>query len=925
MKLSFDARDYGYTILSRFEKILRSNCYNNLISRSSNIVDIIPIGVIEAGEKRLNEPYELDELLENIDFIHLKEIVLYKDNFLSIFDSNRITKCNFINIMDSLYGMRCKIAHIRDFFTNSDLNNLFDEINILTNSMINIEKNFLEFLTLVLNKPEELVEKIPIEFFSECKQEYEVLNNIPVADYEFEGGFVGRNDDKDKIIKMLQAGSHRVITISGAGGVGKSALVLNIVNDIIRKNLIKYDCVIWISAKENKLTYLGIEDIEPTLQNYDELLDTILDVMGFDHSEYKTLEKKESDIEILFDACDKILLVIDNLETITDERIINFILDSHTKTNILITSRRGLGQVERRYDLKQLKEKEAIHLYRTICREKGLEKLIGINEVLIKKYVNKVYCYPLAIKWVLGQVAVGKDIDDIIDSINESTSDISQFCFEQIYSDLKREAKIILCTLSLYEDNLSKGILKYISNLNDLVFEDSIKELVLVSLIIPEQTVNKDNQQISTLFSLLPLTRGYVKAQLEKEPALKQQIQDRMLTVDNTLEEAERAQKQYRFSLANLGANTEEEKVAAMIAQTAYQKYQAGNYLDAVVSYKRAIEIAPRFASIYRNWAIMESFENSWLEADRLMDKAVKLSPNDIQIWLSWGNIKRKNDKIKEAYTYYSKAYELNPNDNVVLNSYALALSRMGEYEKADKLLHEALNQVDGIPHNRHLIINYTSIAENLKKWAEACSMDKDYNSAEEKLKKAQKDMQNMLRLDNSDSRSSLLYREIIIDLGYVMKNKKEYSTSEAYFKKVISMSTKKFREMEIYARAIIGLLDLYNIQEKISDAKLLINSDAEKVLKRIGKAHFLDKFYAIKKTIMNFEKRIKGKIIRCDPHRKFIIIENLNADGDTYLSFANEFKDYIILDTDLENRTVSFVPENIEGKKTAKEVRLEF
>ena len=140
----------------------------------------------------------------------------------------------------------------------------------------------------------------------------------------------------------------------------------------------------------------------------------------------------------------------------------------------------------------------------------------------------------------------------------------------------------------------------------------------------------------------------------------------------------------------------EEEKVASMLAQTAYQKYQAGSYLDAIETFRKAVDIAPRFASIYRNWAIVESTESHWAEADVLMEKASKLGPNDTQIWLVWGNIKRRSDKIKEAYSYYEKAYKLSPKDNVVLNSYAQAISRLGDYGRADKLYREALELREG-------------------------------------------------------------------------------------------------------------------------------------------------------------------------------------------------------------------------------------
>jgi len=110
--------------------------------------------------------------------------------------------------------------------------------------------------------------------------------------------------------------------------------------------------------------------------------------------------------------------------------------------------------------LKELKEKDAIHLFRIICKEKGLQELQIADESLIRSYVKKVYCYPLAIKWVLGQAALGKDIMCVIDGINEQSSDISKFCFEQVFSDLSIEAKSILYALCLDNDAVPKGVLK---------------------------------------------------------------------------------------------------------------------------------------------------------------------------------------------------------------------------------------------------------------------------------------------------------------------------------------------------------------------------------------------------------------------------------------------------------------------------------
>lgn len=920
MKLKFEARDYGYTVIARIEKILRDKCVEKLGIITDELDAIVPKGVLIAARKRESEIADFEILVENIDFIHIKEILLYKDNYSYVMDITKLSKSVFEELMQSLYELRIKIAHIRSYFTNTDLNNLIDETKRINHGMTEPDAGLDEFIENILEAPQELVTKVPIEFY-EDEYTTKIINNLPIADYEYEGGFVGRADDEEKIIKMLKSNMHRVITIAGAGGVGKSALTLKIVNDIIRDNIIEYDFIVWVSAKENKLSYLGIEDLEPTLKNYDELLDTILNVVGFVAESYgEDDDKKERDINDLFDACNRVLLIIDNLETITDERIINFILDSHPNVNFIITSRRGLGQVERRYDLKELKEKDAIHLFRIICKEKGLQELQIADESLIRSYVKKVYCYPLAIKWVLGQAALGKDIMCVIDGINEQSSDISKFCFEQVFSELSLEAKSILYALCLDNDAVPKGVLKYISNLDDISFEDCIHDLLIVSLILPEQKVNKQNGVINSYYSLLPLTRGYVKVELDKNKDIKSQLQDRMVTVETTLEEAERAKVQYRFSLSNFGATTEEEKIASMLAQTAYQKYQAGSYLDAVDTFKKAVDIAPRFASIYRNWAIIESMESHWAEADALMEKASKLNKDDTQIWLVWGNIKRKSDKIKEAYNYYEKAYKLSPKDNVVLNSYAQAISRLGNYQRADQLYKEALELVEGIPHNKHLIINYTSIAENLKKWAEALVEDRDYGQATQKIHDALVAIQKVLKIDRNDNKAKELHMDILYTYGMVYDKQKDYENALSILKELVELPFNRYREIEYHNRGVLLIINIYCNIDKYDEARKFLTKE-ERNLRRISKGVIADRYKRICEKLAKEKNRKKGRIIRYNAEKKFVIIESESSPGLTYLTFLNAFKEYIQLSDDILGRDVTFVGVEEDGKRYAQHV----
>ncbi|GAK91099.1 transcription activator GutR [Nonlabens ulvanivorans] len=508
--------------------------------------------------------------------------------------------------MSELYSLRCKIAHIKGFFTSIDLDKLIELANDI--SIVFNDNSFSEFIKTINEEPEKVIIKIPSDFIEDYLESNGIVNNLPIPDYDYEGGFVGRLEDKKKIKKYLQSEKFPVITITGAGGgVGKTSLALKIIQETTQSKEKIFDSIIWLSAKENRLTALGIEDIEPTLKSYEELLDTFIEIFSFeDDLENDSIESKEELTNTIIDLNSKILVVIDNLETITDERIINFILDAPLKVKFLVTSRKGIGQVERRHELKELKAKEAIYLFRQLAKDKQMNHLSKLKDGVILKYVEKVSFYPLAIKWVLGQVARGKDINRIINSINSEESDISKFCFEQIFLTLSENCKKVLFTITCMETPPTVSILKHITELDENTFEDTIEELILASLIIPEQYQDK-SQEIATKYTLLPLTKGFVRLQLNKDSALKNQLNNRIIDVESTISESQRAKKEYKHSLHNFGAKTDEEKIATIISQSAFQKYQNGNYDLAVEEYKRAIKMAPNFSPVYRNWGVLWS------------------------------------------------------------------------------------------------------------------------------------------------------------------------------------------------------------------------------------------------------------------------------------------------------------------------------
>ena len=404
-----------------------------------------------------------------------------------------------------------------------------------------------------------------------------------------------------------------------------------------------------------------------------------------------------------------------------------------------------------------------------------------------------------------------------------------------------------------------------------------------------------------------------------------------MRTVQSTIEEAERAKKQYRFSLSNLGATTEEEKVAAMIAQTAFQKYQAGRYFDALEDYKRATNIAPRFSSIYRNWSVMESSEGHYIEADQLMSKAASLRPDDAQIWITWGNMKRKCDKIKDALEYYQRAYNLNPDDYVILNALGQAKCRLGDYEEADRLFRLAIQKEESLEKDmhfnsvRHGIINYTSIADNLSRWSEDLVKDRNYDTAEQKLKESLVYCDKVITLDENDNKSLELKQHVLINLGFLYKKyKKSPDDAINYFTKAITDKPKRYIETKNTVIASLQAAKIYYQTGNVDKAKEILSPKLYARSKDLLKENprLMEEFKLFWSELYQEQASEKGKIIRTNGFKEFVIIELVNAPGSTYIGYNNDFMPKVELISDeLIGKTVEFIPQEHHTKYGLKKI----
>lgn len=823
--MSADQRDLGYAIYSRLEEAIRYWLQDRLLAVfGEQWQQQIPKAIYDRlanSQDPITSECEPCVFLDRSEFSDLKQIITFNGGYKKLVSTGNLTQGRMESLLDKGYELRCKIAHVNRYFSTFDLATLID----LTKEFLPVlDVHGLEvgrIVDIAVSSPEKISISIPLEFLQLNSSSAFVNNNLPSGDYRSDGGFVGRAEDSKKIQQMLLSNLDRVITISGAGGVGKTALAHYTCTQILEKEK-RFDAIVWISAKEQVLTVSGIEDIEPTLHNYEDVLDSILQTLRWTDELQCLLSEKEEWVNLALNTGDRgILLVIDNLETVQDEQVMDFVKNVPHPNKVLITSRMGLGEVERRYPLKELLPQDAVALFRTVAREKGVESLAKLPNDVLLSYVQRMSNYPLAIKWIIGQVALGREINSSLVDLTSPDGDVAAFCFEHIFDRLLDDrCKMVLYALAAYERPVSQGILSHLTNFSNLQLDEAMRHLVIASLVVPNHSKRADST-IETRYELLPLTQNYLQSRLQQEPEVRRGISSRLQSVNHLIEEGTSATQQYRYNLKDLGAVTEEEKIAAACALNAYTRYQSGDYDGAVKGYERAMQIAPQFAAIYRNWARMESDAGYNEKADGLLKKAAQLSPTDPTIWFVWANVETQRGAYDSAFTYFTKALELGPQESPILSAFGELEKRRENFKHAHELLSLALAHAEQTHNQRQQLLCYTALADNHRRWAEKLFKQRHLDDGFKLLWQAEAWASDAIKIDPQDERSQHFYRKINLELGLALRKQKgDLKKAERHFLRALAATATQHTERRSNAIAHYNLACIYFQNRDIALAK---------------------------------------------------------------------------------------------------------
>jgi hypothetical protein len=288
--------------------------------------------------------------------------------------------------------------------------------------------------------------------------------------------FVGREDEIRKTVEAL-ASRAWIVTIDGMGGIGKTTLALEVAyrckeqqTELAQTH--DFEGYIWASARGKP--DFGLEDV----------VREILFVLSPFESNSRQLSMAEQTslaIRALGGAAK--LLIIDNFESVHDEKLHLFIRDSiPAPSKVLITSRHHIKEGERVINVGGLEEADAVKLLRAeaerldiLLEERDTERLHII--------ARKCFGVPFALKWAMESVANGKSLEWVLASLEQATAeDLFAYIFNLSLALLDTPTFRVFCSLSLFPTWTTYPTIAAI-NPNVPALEDRLSQLVVLSLI----------------------------------------------------------------------------------------------------------------------------------------------------------------------------------------------------------------------------------------------------------------------------------------------------------------------------------------------------------------------------------------------------------------------------------------------------------
>ena len=504
--------------------------------------------------------------------------------------------------------------------------------------------------------------------------ESKTRHNLPIPDFD-ETGYIGRSEDERELRRHLE-GPYPVISVIGEGGLGKTGLVLKVIYSLLDQKPDLFDAVIWSSARTKNV---GIREITQIRDS----IGTSLGIFQAIQSEFTGQVTSDPVAEILEYLKEfKVLLILDNLETIKDKSVESFLDQLPTGSKVVITSRVGLGQFEKRLNLKPLDTTDSVRLIRILSKARGIADILSPKEEELRTYAERLSNNPGFIKWFASGVQSGLRPCDMFSNMGI----FLDFCMENIYKFLSAESRHVISCIQCAQIEMTQAEISYVSDLESITLQESINQLMTTNILRLEVANKSESNEVR--YNLSEIAREYMTLRKRPDPKLYSHIRAKVKNLSEETASAKYNFPKFRYKYECIQTQTKSQVVLAKRLKQALEFSSVAQYSKAIDIIDKARMLEPNYCEIHRVAAQVYCASGQYSLADDSYAKAVELNPDSptIRYWFG-AFLARYALDYERALNQLQEALRLDQSEPIITIELARVQMFNGNLEEANSLI----------------------------------------------------------------------------------------------------------------------------------------------------------------------------------------------------------------------------------------------
>jgi len=496
------------------------------------------------------------------------------------------------------------------------------------------------------------------------------MHNLPVPDFD-ETGFFGRKAQVARIKKIVR-GPYPVVSILGDGGIGKTSVALKVAYELLDDPSSKFDSIVWVTAKATVLSANEIRRVSDAIEDSLGLFVRAADELGGDGATKDPVEEVLAYLETF-----RVLLILDNLETVLDTRLRDFLLDLPLGSKVILTSRIGAG-VENPVQLEPLTDDESHQLLRTVARIREVTAVESLGDPDLRNLASKIAGHPLYIKWFVSGVQAGRRPEELL----SDNSLLLDFCMSNVYEFLHDDAQSVLQCMQVLPDEKRQAEVAFLVSFDAQTAQSALLQLLTTNFVHMESQTQ--HHGLETTYQLSEFGRTYLDKQHPVSSERRRVFLERY---------AEMREMGWRLQAENTASPYDSHTVnvrdsgdfsTARLLRDAITALERAEYDEALGFCREAQVLSPMYSESWRVEALVQAALPNVNAARTAFERAVELDPGSATLNFLFGTfLSEARVDVDGAVRYLRKAAQLDRDNPYFLGSLSWALLEAGHSDDA--------------------------------------------------------------------------------------------------------------------------------------------------------------------------------------------------------------------------------------------------